>query len=77
MQNVFLFKTLILEYNNTVWNPDSKRDSIKLESVQRRATKMLPCLKDLTNPDCLKLIFANVNVPSTKRRLYSSVQGFT
>ena len=53
---VLLFKTLIhpkLEYNNTVWNPDTKRDNIKLESVQRRATKMLP---GLTYPDRLKLL---------------------
>ena len=51
-----LFKTLIrpkLEYNNTVWNPDTKRDNIKLKSVQRRATKMLP---GLTYPDRLKLL---------------------
>ena len=49
-----------------MWNPDTKRDNIKLESVQRRATKMLPGLKDLTYPDRLKLL----NLPtSTFRRL--------
>ena len=40
----------------TLWNPDTKRDSSKLESVQRRATKLLPGLKDLPNPDGLKLL---------------------
>ena len=45
-----LYKTIIrpnLEYANTIWYPSFKRQSIDIEKVQRRATKILHDLKDL------------------------------
>ena len=45
-----LYKTLVrphLEYANCVWSPLLERDRTTIEKVQRRATKMIPALKDL------------------------------
>ena len=44
-----LFKTLIrphLEYGNCVWGPSSRGDQKQLEKVQRRATKLVPELRE-------------------------------
>ena len=46
-----LFKSIVrphLEYATSVWNPYLKSDIIKLEQVQRRATKQVPQLKNLS-----------------------------
>ena len=46
---LILYKSLIrplLEYCNTVWHPTTKKDSETLERVQRKATKLLPFLRD-------------------------------
>ena len=46
-----LFKTLIrphLEYGNCVWGPSSRGDQKQLEKVQRRATKLVPGLREKT-----------------------------
>ncbi len=43
-----LYTTIIrpnLEYANTIWNPQFKRQSVEIEKVQRRDTKMLDNLK--------------------------------
>ena len=48
-----LFKTIIhpkLEYHNSVWCPSTKKDLTKLEAVQRRATKMLHEMSQLSYP---------------------------
>ena len=37
-----------LEYGNVVWGPHSKQDIIALEKVQRRATKLVQPLSNLT-----------------------------
>ena len=45
-----LYKTMVrphLEYANSVWCPYLKRDINKLEKVQRRATKIVPSLREL------------------------------
>ena len=45
-----LFKALVrplLEYGNIIWGPQYKLDQQALDKVQRRATKLLPQLKDL------------------------------
>lgn len=52
-----LYKSLIrghLEYANTVWSPMKKGDIEHLEKVQRRATKLIPELKDTPYPERLK-----------------------
>jgi len=54
-----LFKTLVrpkLKYNNTVWNPQTKHDCIKIESVQRRATKMPLGFKNLSYSNRFKAL---------------------
>ena len=46
---LMLYKALIrphLEYGNLIWYPYLKRQSAAIEKVQRRATKLLPYLKD-------------------------------
>ena len=51
-----LFKSMVrphLEYAASTWNPYHKQDIKKLESVQRRATKQVPELKDLSYKDRL------------------------
>lgn len=52
-----LFKALVrphLEYASSVWSPYKKKDIEAIENVQRRATKMLPKLKDIPYEDRLK-----------------------
>jgi len=64
---VFLFKSLVrphLEYANSVWNPFHKKEIDSLENVQRRATKMLPNLKELSYPDRLR----KLKLPSLRYR---------
>ena len=48
---VFLFKGLIrpiLEYGQAAWSPYKLGEQRRLESVQRRATKMIPGFRDLS-----------------------------
>ena len=54
-----LFKAIVrphLEYATSVWSPQYKKDMIAIENVQRRATRMLPCLKGKTYPERLKTL---------------------
>ena len=54
-----LFKALVrphLEYAGTVWNPATKKDITALENVQRRATKLMPSLKQLSYEERLRRI---------------------
>jgi hypothetical protein len=50
----------ILEYGYPAWSPLYKKESTLLENVQRRATKIVPKLKDLPYEDRLKAL----NLPS-------------
>jgi len=54
-----LFKSIVrphLEYASSVWSPSKIKDIDSIENVQRRATKMLPKLKDKSYEERLKLI---------------------
>ena len=46
-----LYKALVrshLEYGNVIWSPLFKRQSIQIESIQRRATKLVPECRDMS-----------------------------
>ena len=65
---LLLFKTLIrpkLEYNNSVWWTLNKCDLVKLESVQRRATKLIPGLRNLSYTERLRAL----SLPSLQYRI--------
>ena len=58
-----LYKTLVrplIEYANQVWSPLLIKDIVAIENVQRRATKMVPGLKDMSYEDRLR----ELNLPS-------------
>ena len=62
-----LYKSLVrphLEYGQSVWSPFLINEQNSLEKVQRRATKLLPNLKNLPYEQRLKLL----NLPSLKYR---------
>ena len=62
-----LFKSLVrphLEYACSVWNPYKLKDIEAIENVQRRATKMLPDMKDLTYEERLR----KLKLPSLRYR---------
>lgn len=55
-----------LEYGNSVWSPQYKKDVLLLENVQRRATRLVPQFKDIEYEERLQ----RLNLPSlTYRRL--------
>ena len=43
-----------LEYGNAIWGPFYQNDIKKIESIQRRATKLISHLKDKTYEDWLR-----------------------
>lgn len=52
-----LYKSMVrshLDYCNSVWAPYLKSDTEDLEKIQKRATKILPALRNLSYPDRLK-----------------------
>ena len=54
-----LFKALVrphLEYASSVWSPYKISDIISIENVQKRATKMLPSMKELSYERRLRLL---------------------
>ena len=54
----------ILEYGHSVYQPQLKTLCADLEDVQRRATKLVPSLKDLPYPERLK----RLRLPSLEHR---------
>lgn len=64
-----LYKSLvrpILEYGNIIWFPRLKRQSADIERVQRRATKLIYSIKDLSYENRLRYL----NLPSLKARRF-------
>ena len=64
-----LYKALVrphLEYGNSIWAPHLKRQSVAIERVQRRATRLLPEIKDWEYERRMKFL----NLPSLKYRRY-------
>ena len=62
-----LYKSLVrphLKYGNTIWHPHLKRQSISVEKVQRRATKLLYECKDMSYSERLNYL----NLHSLKGR---------
>ena len=62
-----LYMTLVrphLEYANVVWGPHYKGDQQLVEKVQRRATKMIPNLRNLSYDSRLR----HLNLPSLHHR---------
>ena len=62
-----LIKTIIrpqLEYANVIWSPMYKRQSIAIEKVQRRATKLLKDIRNLPYSERLEAL----DIPSLKYR---------
>ena len=62
-----LFKALVrplIEYASSVWSPYKKKDIEIIENVQRRATRMLPQLKDLNYEERLR----KLKLPTLKYR---------
>ena len=52
-----MYKTVVrphLEYFIQAWRPYHKKDIDMLERIQRRATKIIPELRDLSYEECLK-----------------------
>ena len=63
-----LYKTTVrppLEYCIQAWRPYRKKDIDKLERIQRRATKMIPELRDLSYES--RLLQCGLTTPETRR----------
>ena len=70
-----LFNTFVrphLEYAATAWSPYHKQDIVRLENVQRRATKLVPCLKNMSYEDRLK--YLNMTSLSDRRARGDAIQ---
>lgn len=62
-----LFTTMVrphLEYGNVIWHPRYRRDSLEIEKIQRRATKLIPDLKYLPYEQRLR----QIKLPSLEYR---------
>ena len=68
-----LYKSLArphLEYGSSVWSVIFKKDAIQLENVQRRATKLIPNISNLSYENRLK----HLGIPSLQyRRLRADI----
>ena len=64
----------LLEYCSSVWDPIYKGDALEIEKVQHRATKLVPCLKDLPYPERLKKL--KINTLAFRRKRSDIIQVF-
>ena len=56
MRAFMVYVRPIVEYNSIIWSPSTARDIDAVESVQRRFTKRLPTLKNLSYRERLKCL---------------------
>ena len=62
-----LFTTMVrphLEYGNVIWHPRYRRDTLEVEKIQRRVTKLIPRLKSLSYEKWLRVL----RLPSLEHR---------
>ena len=74
---LILYKSLvrpILEYCNVVWSPYLKKHHKKIEQIQRRGTRMIRGLRDLSYSDRLKSL--NLTTLYYRRRRSDVIQVF-
>ena len=72
-----LFKALIrplLEYCSNIWFPVTQLEINEIEKVQRRATKLIPSLKNTPYPDRLK--YLNLHTLKFRRERNDMIQTF-
>ena len=72
-----LYKSLIrplLEYCSSVWNPILKSDQMEIEKVQRRATKLVPCISQLSYSN--RLSYLKLDSLAFRRRRTDMIQVF-
>ena len=67
---IFGLRVPIVEHNSVIWSPYTARDIDAVESVQRRFTKRLPTLRNMSYNDRLRYL----NIPSLElRRLHTDL----
>ena len=74
---LFLFKAIVrphLEYCIQAWKPYRKKDIDKLERIQRRATKIIPELRDLSYES--HLLQCGLTAPETRRLRGDQIEVF-
>ena len=72
-----LYKALVrprMEYAVQAWSPKLKKDIIKLERVQRRATKLIPSIANLTYEERLRRL--NLTTLEDRRRRGDMIEVF-
>merc|ERR1712208_37440 len=64
----------ILEYCSVIWHPFLKTEALEIEKVQRRATKLVPELKDLPYEQRLRKL--NMTTLAYRRKRTDILQTF-
>jgi hypothetical protein len=54
----------LIEYGNVIWHPSFQKDKLEIEKVQRRATKLVPDMRNLAYEDRLR----SLKLPSMHHR---------